>query len=106
MAKLDILYHELIEMGFERYDYEDSVFYRQNGYHPFVLTFALAKNFKMEIGIERDYATLYKAEKKPYDRHFRACKQFHSKEMILLVFDLFGFDEKGQKIPAIAAPLR
>ena len=98
MANLGILYHELIEMGFERYDYEDSVYYKQKGYHPFVLTFDLAKNFKMEINDERLYATLYKAEKKPYDSNFKSYAQLNTKEAIQMCFAVFGFKKQAGKL--------
>lgn len=98
MAKLDILYQDLVSLEFERFDYEDSVFYKQHGYQPFVMTFSLAKNFKMEINEQRDYATLYKSEKKPYDSNFRAYMQLNTKEEIQMTFAVFGFNQQAKKL--------
>ncbi len=98
MAKLDILYQELIDVGFERYDYTDSVFFRQHGYQPFVMTFQLAKNYKMEINEQRDHAMLFKAEKKPYDCNFRSYMQLNSKEDIQMTLAVFGFANQAKKL--------
>lgn len=98
MAKLDILYQDLVDLGFDRFDYEDSVFYRQHGYQPFVMTFSLAKNFKMEINEQRDYAILYKSEKKPYDSNFKSYMQLNTKEQIQMTFAVFGFTQHAEKL--------
>lgn len=98
MAKLDIHYQELIDLGFERYNYTDTVFFRQHGYQPFVMTFQLAKNYKMEINEQRDHATLFKAEKKPYDTNFRSYMQLNSKEEIQMTLAVFGFSKQAVKL--------
>jgi hypothetical protein len=98
MGKLDISYQELVDLGFERYDYTDSVFFKQHGYQPFVMGFALAKNILMEINEEREYATLFKAEKKPYDCNFRSYMQLNSREEIQMTLAVFGFTKKAEKL--------
>lgn len=98
MAKLDICYQELVDLGFERYDYDDSVFFGQYGYQPFVMTFTLAKNFKMEINEEREYATLFKAKKKPYDSNFRSYMRLNSREEIQMTLAVFGFTQQAMKL--------
>lgn len=98
MAKLDILYQDLVDLGFDRFDYEDSVFYKQHGYQPFVMSFALTKNFKMEINEQRDYAILYKAEKKPYESNFNSYMQLHTREEIQMTLAVFGFSKQAEKL--------
>lgn len=98
MANLDILYQDLVNLGFERYDYEDSVFYKQYGFQPFVMSFSLAKNFKMEINEHRDHATLFKAEKKPYDSNFRSFMQLNTRAEIQMTFAVFGFVKQAEKL--------
>ena len=39
----DFNYQDLIDLGFIRNDYEDSVVYKETGYHPFYLRKKLAK---------------------------------------------------------------
>jgi hypothetical protein len=98
MAKLDISYQELVDLGFERYDYTDSVFFKQHGHQPFVMGFNLAKNFKMEINEQRNHAMLFKAEKKPYDCNFRSYMQLNSREEIQMTLAVFGFTKQAEKL--------
>ncbi|WP_289030170.1 hypothetical protein [uncultured Algoriphagus sp.] len=90
MAKLGVTYQELLDLGFKRFDYKDELFFKEYGYHPFVMDFKLAKRYKMEINSDRDEARLYRAEKRPYSENYTSYMYLTSREQIQHALALFG----------------
>lgn len=98
MPKLGIHYQELLELGFKRYDYEDNVFFKEYGYHPFVLDFKLAKGYKMEINSDLDETILYKAEKRPYSENYQAYMKLDTRNEVQSTLALFGHTKLALKM--------
>lgn len=98
MGKLGITYQELVDLGFKRFDYTDSVYFRQHGQMPFVMFFRLSKTIKIEIANELDYAILYQAKKRPYKSNFSAFMELHTREQIQQTLAVFGYTEKAEQL--------
>lgn len=41
------MYQELIDIGFKREEYTDNVFFKQYGYHPFLLRYKISKRSEL-----------------------------------------------------------
>lgn len=95
MFRLNLSYAMLVDAGFKRYDYEDGVFYKEHGHHPFVMHMRLSKTVKMEIDCGFDYALLYQAKKRPYKNNFQSYMQLNTFEEIRMTLAVFGHPEKA-----------
>ncbi len=91
MDEFYIKYQTLVDLGFKRFDYADKVAFKEKGYDPFVMEFKLDKRFKLEINDERRFATLFRADTKPYEDNFNYALQLSTIHDLQLVFAVFGF---------------
>ncbi|WP_439473810.1 hypothetical protein [Algoriphagus formosus] len=98
MAKLDITYQKLIDLGFKRFDYDDPFFFAEHGYQPFALTFKLAKAYQIEIDSDRDKAILYRASKRPYSENYESYMQLNNLEEIRFTLAVFGHLDKAHQL--------
>ena len=58
-----IKYKDLIDLGFKREDYQDSVYFSQTGYQPFYLTLDITQRISFQYNAGYEYVSLLRCNK-------------------------------------------